>query len=187
VHTAAELTGEHGRTAPKPPYHQQKRLHDADVLVNSTSATYQDLGYGRSLPMETRDPRRPWSCGEQSRAPPPLISLIEVTTSSRRPKEEFRSVVEAKEMTNRMADDGGPFPQPWLRPNSWQHVHPHGSSDRTHFSLSCAHDAAHPDNPLDHTEGLSDGADEIWLQWLHPPCTFLSVVLLRGDRSHGSR
>jgi hypothetical protein len=58
----------------------RKQLHDADVLVNSTSATYRDLGHGRSLPIETRDPRRPWSCGEQSRAPPPLISLIEVTS-----------------------------------------------------------------------------------------------------------
>jgi hypothetical protein len=78
--TAAELTGEHGRMAPKHPYQQQKRLHDADVLVNSTSSTYQDLGHGRSLPAETCDPRRPWSCGKQSRAPPPLISLIEVTS-----------------------------------------------------------------------------------------------------------
>jgi hypothetical protein len=58
----------------------RKQLHDADVLVNSTSVTYRDLGHGRSLPTETRDPRRPWSCGEQSRAPPPLISLIEVTS-----------------------------------------------------------------------------------------------------------
>jgi hypothetical protein len=45
----------------------RKQLHDADVLVNSTSVTYRDLGHRQSMPTKTRDLRRPWSCGEQSR------------------------------------------------------------------------------------------------------------------------
>ena len=133
------------------------------------------------LPRETNQLRR---------SLPGFVKQIRVTT----PMYEAAMMCLSSEQF--MAPHGSSFPRDARNPPRDQEKHPEpktsprrrrrrismtstsSSTADPLFSLSCTHNAAHSDNPLDHAEGLSDCADEIWLQWLHPPCPFHSVALL---------
>jgi hypothetical protein len=133
------------------------------------------------------------------RSLPGFVKQIRVTTPM------YEAAMMCLSFEQFMAPHGSSFPRDARNPPRDQEKHPEpktsprrrrrrismtltsSSTADPLFSLSCTHNAAHPDNPLDHAEGLSDCADEIWLQWLHPPCPFHSVALLRGERRCGTR